>query len=151
MLVYQNAIIMSIVFYSFSDNFAEKFFLHYIYKNQKILVTAGRQDGRQAATVPIGYRLNCLRLTIFVPKFSTINTSFNIYMILNSYKSYIIASLFVRSTAVPAVTAGQPIGAVGSTGNSTGNHLHLELLVNGEPINPADCGFPVTREEGSGE
>ena len=31
-------------------------------------------------------------------------------MILNSYKSYIIASLFVRSTDVPAVTAGQPDG-----------------------------------------
>ena len=27
-------------------------------------------------------------------------------MILNSYKSYIVASLFVRSTAVPAVTVG---------------------------------------------
>ena len=66
MLVYQNAIGMSIVFHSFSDNFAEKFFFHYIYKNQKILVTAGRQDGRQAAILPIGYRLNCLRLTIFV-------------------------------------------------------------------------------------
>ena len=73
-------------------------------------MTAGRQDGRQAATVPIGYRLNCLRLTIFAPKFSTINTSFNLYMILNSYKSYIVASLSVRSTAVPAVTAEQSDG-----------------------------------------
>ena len=60
----------------------------------------GRQpDGRQA---PIGYSLNCLYLTIFVPKFSTINISFNLYIVLNSYKSYIVVSLSVRSTAVPA-------------------------------------------------
>ena len=60
--------------------------------------------------MPIGYRLNCLRLTIFVSKFSTIKTSINIYMVLNSYKSYIVAILFVRSTTVHAVTAGQSDG-----------------------------------------
>ena len=91
---------MSIVFYSFSE-FFRKNFSYIIYTKNTSL---------QAATVPIGYRLNCLYFTIFVSKFSTISISFNLYMILNSYKSYIVANLYVRSTDVPTVTAGQSDG-----------------------------------------
>jgi murein DD-endopeptidase MepM/ murein hydrolase activator NlpD len=34
------------------------------------------------------------------------------------------------------VTAGQPIGTIGSTGRVTGPHLHWELWVNGVPVDP---------------
>jgi murein DD-endopeptidase MepM/ murein hydrolase activator NlpD len=37
-----------------------------------------------------------------------------------------------------SVRAGQVIGRVGSTGNSTGNHLHLEVRPNGEGGDPVD-------------
>jgi len=37
-----------------------------------------------------------------------------------------------------SVTKGQKIGQVGSTGTSSGNHLHYEVWINGKAINPVD-------------
>lgn len=52
------------------------------------------------------------------------------------------ATLYAHMSSWPSVSVGQQVkrgdllGYVGSTGNSTGNHLHLELRVNGTRTNP---------------
>lgn len=66
----------------------------------------------------------------------------------SSYGNYVVVShggglmtayahLSSRSVSVgDTVSAGQQVGLVGSTGNSTGNHLHFEVYEGGSTVNP---------------
>lgn len=44
------------------------------------------------------------------------------------------------------VKQGQLVGYVGSTGNSTGNHLHYEIRINGRTVDPLSVKLPRDKE-----
>ena len=54
----------------------------------------------------------------------------------NGVQSYYAHCSALYVSQGQTVDAGTTIGAVGSTGNSTGPHLHLEIRINGTPVNP---------------
>jgi murein DD-endopeptidase MepM/ murein hydrolase activator NlpD len=53
------------------------------------------------------------------------------------------------------VTRGQQVGRMGSTGRSTGNHLHYEVRIDGRAVNPipfmksADYVLAMQRRSGA--
>jgi murein DD-endopeptidase MepM/ murein hydrolase activator NlpD len=56
------------------------------------------------------------------------------------YAHILTGSIAVRQGE--RVSIGQPIARVGSTGNSTGPHLHFEVLINGSTQNPRNYVSP---------
>ncbi len=68
------------------------------------------------------------------------STTYGLYVILehaNGLKSLYAHLQEILVSDGDAVTAGQTVGLVGSTGNATGPCLHLEIIVDGSYVNPS--------------
>ena len=72
---------------------------------------------------------------------ATYNSGYGNYIVI--YHGNGISTLYAHSSRLIAsvgdhVSRGQVIALVGTTGNSTGNHLHFEVRIDGVPHNPLD-------------
>lgn len=56
----------------------------------------------------------------------------------NGYETYYAHLSSINVSNGQKVAKGEMIGRVGSTGNSTGPHLHFEIRLNGRTLNPAN-------------
>lgn len=75
---------------------------------------------------------------------SAYHSSYGNYVVVDhgNGNSTLYAHMSSRSvSAGQMIKQGQEVGKVGSTGSSTGNHLHLEVRVNYNRVNPENC-FP---------
>ncbi len=70
--------------------------------------------------------------------------NFTIIRHANGYETaYGHQSAFAQGLSVGEhVVQGQVIGYVGTTGQSTGNHLHFEIRINGQTVNPLTIRLP---------
>jgi murein DD-endopeptidase MepM/ murein hydrolase activator NlpD len=68
-----------------------------------------------------------------------LSTGYGHYVVISHGSN--IVTLYGHMSAIyvsvgETVSRGQQIGGVGTTGSSTGNHLHFEVRQNGSPVNP---------------
>ena len=56
----------------------------------------------------------------------------------NGLLTYYMHCNKIYVSAGQKVSRGQNVAAVGTTGNSTGPHLHFQVMLNGTPVNPAN-------------
>lgn len=105
--------------------------------------TAGASTNHQGIdlSAPEGTPIYAARTGIITTKTSSKSAGY--YITINhgdGYSSvYMHMSRFANVSVGQAVSAGQVIGYVGSTGISTGNHLHFGIMYNGSYVNPATC------------
>ena len=92
---------------------------------------------RSTLTDAFGFNLNMFDTHQFA--FSGYNGSYGNLIIVdcgNGVQIYYGHCSKLLASVGDKVEAGDIIAQVGSTGNSTGNHLHFEIKVNGVSVNP---------------
>ncbi|MBQ8585550.1 MAG: peptidoglycan DD-metalloendopeptidase family protein [Butyricicoccus sp.] len=116
------------VYTRISDSYGWRY--HPIYKTQKF--HKGTDIASGAGNPVLAAKAGTVSKSYF-------SSSYGNYIVINHGGGLMTAYAHMSTRLVQVgdkVSAGQKIGTVGSTGASTGNHLHYEVYVNGSTVNP---------------
>lgn len=104
----------------------------------------GRPNNHTGIDIPASRNTEIYAAKSGVVVTSTYNSSYGNYVVVSHSDgtSTLYAHMNRRNATVgQTVSQGQVIGYVGTTGSSTGNHLHFEIRVNGSRVDPVNY-FP---------
>lgn len=101
----------------------------------------GKPNNHTGIDIPASKNTNIYAAKSGVVTTSTYNSSYGNYVVVSHSDGTSTLYAHMNSRAVSkgeTVSQGQVIGYVGTTGSSTGNHLHFEVRVNGTRVDPVD-------------
>ncbi|MDL2214454.1 M23 family metallopeptidase [Clostridia bacterium OttesenSCG-928-O13] len=99
----------------------------------------GEEDNHLAVDISVPYGTEIIAAHDGTVTIATSHSSYGNYIALDSGEGIVTKYAHCSRLLVSAgtqVKAGDVIALVGSTGDSTGNHLHFEVIVNGQHMNP---------------
>lgn len=111
-----------------------------LYGNRIHPVT-GKPNSHTGIDIPAAGGTKILAAKSGVVTTSTYNSSYGNYVVVSHSDGTSTLYAHMRQRAVSkgqTVSQGQVVGYVGTTGSSTGNHLHFEIRVNGSRVDPVD-------------
>lgn len=111
-----------------------------LFGNRKHPIT-GKPNNHTGIDIPAPKGTPILAAKSGVVSISTKNSSYGNYVVVSHSDgtSTLYAHMSARSVKEgQTVTQGQKLGEVGTTGSSTGNHLHFEIRVNGNRVDPVN-------------
>lgn len=106
----------------------------------------GAVDNHSGIDIGASFGTNVLASTGGVVKTATYHSSYGNYVLIehaNGYQTLYAHMSQLKVHAGSSVVQGQTVGLVGSTGDSTGPHIHFEVWLNGGRVDPLDY-FPET-------
>ena len=101
----------------------------------------GKPNNHTGIDIPASKNTNIYAAKSGVVTTSTYNSSYGNYVVVSHSDGTSTLYAHMNKRAVSkgeTVSQGQVIGYVGTTGSSTGNHLHFEIRVNGTRVDPVD-------------
>ena len=101
----------------------------------------GKPNNHTGIDIPASKNTNIYAAKSGVVTTSTYNSSYGNYVVVSHSDGTSTLYAHMNKRAVSkgeTVSQGQVIGYVGTTGSSTGNHLHFEVRVNGSRVDPVN-------------